>query len=763
MSGPRDRALTAFVLALVLGSPAMSVAQDNRTFATVMLNGNVRGEAVIVLKSPDVLIKTKQLSGFGMHDFAGRRTIIGEDEYVSLRSLEPAITFSFDPTNTLLQITAQPSLLNSQTIDLAPGAPEIRYLNDRNAFANYSIAFGTHSKPGGFFETGVNTRNVLADTTFALQNGRFLRGLSYVENDDRPRLRKVVLGDDLFNAGELQGTLVLAGITTERQFDFDPYLIRFPLPDLRAAVATPSTADVYVNGVLVRRIPIDPGQFDLRNIPVTNGLNDTRISVRDAFGRTLDYSQLFYANGGLLRKGLSDYGYGVGLVRGGLLGAHDAYGNAVLAARYAVGLSDTLTLGTNFEAGGNGVNAGLNINRSLRVGYIHAAVAGSDSARSIGGAYAASYSLMGRRRSFGIAFSAMSANYATATLSRQADRTTFDASLFAGLPLGRRNGVSLSFGRSIDRDLGTQTRFGAQSSLQITPQLSLNLAGSRVISGRSRSTNLSASLLIPLGTHAAVSSSFETPSNGVAYSELAIQRYNDYGPGLGYKLGISNGATKAMDGDVRYQTSVGNAELTFGAPFAQAQPRLTLSGGIVAMGGSVHFSPPLSEGFALVESPGSPRIGVSLNNQFVGRTDRKGRLLVPQLLPNYGNRLEIAGNDAPLNLSLPASNELLAPRRRSGMVVHFAAAIIRAFVGSIVIQNRAGEVTPQYGEIVLMHDTTKFRSDLDADGRFYFENVPAATYRASVAYRNGVCRLDLSIPASRGMQTDLGVILCLKP
>ena len=425
-------------------------------------------------------------------------------------------------------------------------------------------------------------------------------------------------------------------------------------------------------------------------------------------------------------------------------------------------MSDSLTLGANVEAGGNGINAGFSVNRGLRVGYLHAAVAGSDSARSVGGAYAATYSIVDRQRSFGIALSGMSARYATATLSRQADRTIFDAELFAGLPLGNRNGVSLSFGRSIDRDLGPQMHFQAQSSMQVTPQVSLSLTASRVMSPRSHSTDLFASLLMPIGSHAAVTSSFEAPSNGVAHSELLLQRYNDYGPGLGYALRLSNGATQAVDADVRYQTSVGNAEFTLGAPFGQARPQVTLSGGVVAMGGSVHFSPPLSEGFALVDMPKISHVGILLNNQFVGRTDGRGQLLVPQLLPNYGNRLDVSTIGVPLNLSLPASNELIAPRRRSGMVVHFAATMLRALVGSIVVRDGAGEITPQYGEVVLTHGDTQFRSDLDADGRFYFENVPEATYRASVAYGNGVCNLDLSVPKSRGMQTNLGVIACIK-
>ena len=43
----------------------------------------------------------------------------------------------------------------------------------------------------------------------------------------------------------------------------------------------PSTLDVYVNGALVRSEAIDPGTFELKNLPVTDSSDDHRPASAD--------------------------------------------------------------------------------------------------------------------------------------------------------------------------------------------------------------------------------------------------------------------------------------------------------------------------------------------------------------------------------------------------------------------------------------------------------------------------------------------------
>src|SRR5206468_2039472 len=75
------------------------------------------------------------------------------------------------------------------------------------------------------------------------------------------------------------------------------------------AVSTPSTVDVYVNGQLLRRVPLPPGQFELKDLPVPAGTNNTRLVLRDAFGREREIGSQYYFASGLLKEGLHEFSY----------------------------------------------------------------------------------------------------------------------------------------------------------------------------------------------------------------------------------------------------------------------------------------------------------------------------------------------------------------------------------------------------------------------------------------------------------------------
>ena len=68
----------------------------------------------------------------------------------------------------------------------------------------------------------------------------------------------------------------------------------------------------------------------------------------------------------------------------------------------------------------------------------------------------------------------------------------------------------------------------------------------------------------------------------------------------------------------------------------------------MAIGGGLHATRPVQESFALVRVPGMKGVRAYLSHQEVGRTNRNGDVLVPNLLPYYGNRLDIADEDVPL-------------------------------------------------------------------------------------------------------------------
>src|SRR5207245_741225 len=130
----------------------------------------------------------------------------------------------------------------------------------------------------------------------------------------------------------------------------DPYFVRQPLPKLSGAILTPSTLDVYMNGVLLRQQQIAPGPFEVRNLPVGSGVGQVSYVVRDAFGRTQEFASPYYSAAGVLADGIADYGYSLGFRRLRFGEQSADYGPPEMLARHRVGFGDWLTAGYRFGA-----------------------------------------------------------------------------------------------------------------------------------------------------------------------------------------------------------------------------------------------------------------------------------------------------------------------------------------------------------------------------------------------------------------------------
>ena len=72
--------------------------------------------------------------------------------------------------------------------------------------------------------------------------------------------------------------------------------------------------DIYVNGFRTQTLRLNPGRYDLENLPLNDGENEVRLEINYASGETeiITYSQFYNAK--LLLAGLSDFGISAGLV-----------------------------------------------------------------------------------------------------------------------------------------------------------------------------------------------------------------------------------------------------------------------------------------------------------------------------------------------------------------------------------------------------------------------------------------------------------------
>jgi outer membrane usher protein len=231
--------------------------------------------------------------------------------------------------------------------------------------------------------------------------------------------------------------------------------------------------------------------------------------------------------------------------------------------------------------------------------------------------------------------------------------------------------------------------------------------------------------------------------------------------GMGYVASVSPSGNAGLNGTFYYRSRYGDYSLDYGAqlgpPFSDA---VRVNGGVAFIDGGIYAAPPVTGSYALVEVPNTPDVRVYFQNQDVGKTDRRGRLLVTDLLANYGNELRIDDSAAPLDTSINALQQLIAPPERGGAVVRFAATRVHAIHGKVRVSRNGSIVIPSYGQLTIKNDAGDDISIVGASGEFYFENVAPGTYAATVLFAHGTCEFPLNVPAVNGVLDDMGTLTC---
>ncbi len=767
--------LLAFAMAAVLffaSRPA--AAQPKEILLPFTFNEVPKGDVGVLLQGDDVFMSVNDLQRAGVTGLmwrrllafarlvSGARKVVNDKEFLSLKALAPFLTFKFDEATLSLSVTASPQLLaeTQLNVQLAP-PPDIVYSRDTSTFLNYSVTSQSGHHPTFFGETGTSIGgNLLLNTLSRAQQGNFVRLLSSYEIDERSRLRRWTFGDASVSSDLLGGSALLGGVTVSRNFNLDPYFVRFPPLDLRGTALTPSRVEVYVNGALVAQQEVPPGPFELNNIPVASGAGNARIVVRDVFGREQVLNQPFYYSTGVLERGLSEFTYSAGVIRHDFGSRSFDYGQPAFLGFHRYGFTDTLTAGGRLEGSRNLISGGPTASWRSRLGEFALAVAASDDRGRFGDAGSLGYSYLGRYFSFGGFTRAQSRQYANLSLSREGDRPLLDSNVFITFLLARAN-VSLLWNEADMRDQVSTSRVTLLSNVPLTRRASAFLSVGSANDGSGRKAEVFAGLSIFLGGSSAASITVDH-RDGHTQTVAEIDKTLPVGTGFGYRL---TGATTADgnhtgSGFLQYQTGFGRYEMQFDPFHSSVRPTITAAGGLVYEGGSLLATRPVQDSFALVRVPGVRDVRIYASNNLVGRTDGNGDLLVPNLLPYYGNRLSIEDRDIPLTYEVQQVEKTVAPPNRGGALVVFPVRQIRTVTGSVTVRGAKGEFVPAFGELTLTMNGTSVQSPIGRSGEFYFENISSGSYEALIETHQGSCRFRMEIPAGAESVVKLGRQTC---
>ena len=742
--------------------------QVEEVLLQVDVNQQNLNDSVLALRTPDghFLVSAEDLDHWRLRKPEVAPTEHDGAAYYPLDAL-PGMRYRFDPAQQTLKITASPESFSGTTAVVRNGRTEASaVLPGVGGFLNYDVS-RTHTDQlgtnwAGLFEAGMFTpHGVLTSTMVApdLQQSSSWVRLDTTYTLDFPERRATLrLGDTVTDPGAWGRAVRFGGVQYGTNFSTQPQFNRYPVASSVGLAALPSTVDVFVNNALVSRQSVPPGPFSIDNIPTVTGSGEIRMVVRDLLGREHVITQPFYGTSLLLRKGVSDYSFGLGSVRENYGIESNDYGAAIGAATYRYGLTDVLTGEARGEYSASTGVVGLSgtyLFGDLGTFSGRAAFSSGDAGR--GGLFGLGFQRSTQTLSLGANAETTSADFRQAGMLPGELPVRAQLMANAGYRLGGLGSISVAQVSQYYRDRPDLRVSTLSYTLPIERSAQLSLNAVRT-SGATDSTSLFATLAIPLGDSVSASVSGEhthDSSTGLTDNSLTaeIQKSLPLGPGYGYRLQARN---SDLYGSLSGQTNTGTYTLEASRyKGSGTQTRLSAAGGIGLVGGHAFLSRRIDDSFALVQVADYPNVRVLADNQVVARTDSKGYAVLPRLRPYQRNPIGIDQADLPLDAKVEALKLYAVPYYRSGVLVDFPVQRVRAGTFRVVLED--GKPLPSGALARFEGRGGEFPVALG--GEAYLEGFESNN-KVVITWKGQKCTLEVPYPETTEPLPDLGRFVC---
>jgi outer membrane usher protein len=750
------RATAWVLLAIVMVAAEARSQSEQRAMLPVKINETSHGDVLSLIEGEDVFVPKTFLEQIALPlERAATKTMAGE-EYVSLKSLAPNLSFAIDPADLVLSITVDPKFLGRQVVALQRRSGAEDRGGDPSLFFNYAVTGQTKHTPTLFTEVGASRGNRLFYSGLSrTPESGFVRGLTYLNWDSTSKLRRWTAGDAFVGTDVLGGSVDISGVTVFRQYSLQPYLVRSPSLDVTGSAVTPSTVEVYVNGQLTNRLAVPAGVFTLHDLPVTGGLGNTRLVIRDAFGRETVQADSFYYSTTVLRKGFSDYTFSAGAIRRDLSRSFDFDGGGALA-QYRRGITDFVTIGGRAEADRHIVSGGPRVTFTTRFGDFDLSGAASRDEHQSGTAASYGYRFNAPRFSFGLAAIERSDRYSTLSMAANSDRPIHDWNAFLSGSM-RWFSLGLLANRNESRSGILFQRLALQANAPLGRFGNFFVSAGKVEQNGKRQPEILVGITLSLG-HATTADVLGRRSEGRNGLRTELRKPLTMANGFGYALSTDS-LTDERFAALQYQTSYGRYEIDTD-PRNSDQTTYSIAGGLVGIGHRVLLSRPVQDSFALAQV-GVPGVRVFASNQEVGRTTSSGDLLIPNLLPHYLNLLRINDKDVPIEYEVAGTEVTVVPPSRGGVVAVFPVRKMRSYAGSMRLMIVGQPFVPSLGEVQVRAGDKPLTLSLGRSGEFYVEDLSPGIYPARLLIGRIQCDFRLVLPSTDAALTQLGAIACV--
>lgn len=761
--------MRSFFLALALPWPAMAAASSlppvevnaasasSTLFVSLTVSGRETEEIVALRIDGDkLLVDAAQLRKAGvLIDGEGAIDVAHSD----------GLQAAYDAAAQNLTLIATPDRLPTQHVK-ANANKHWKAVADKGAMLNYTLY--AQRSAGRVQATLWNEQRLFGFGGSFSNNGtlwlsrpanggsRYLRYDTRYTQIDEDRALTFTAGDLITRSLSWSDSVRLGGIQISRDFRIRPDLVTMPLPSFAGSAAVPSAVDLFVDGYRRQGTDVQPGRFVLDDVPVVNGAGEATIVTTDASGRQVRTSVPFYVSSDLLKPGMSDFALEAGFLRQNYGLRNFDYGAPAASGSLRRGITRNFTIEAHGEATRRLQLAGLGANWAPgRFGTISLSATESRHEGKEGRQWSVAYSY--QARSFGIAFQhdARSEGYR--------DLGTFDLKQFiatrrsdrviGSLSLQGKGSLSVAYFSGASWS-GDRNRIVSGSySRTLGRRASLFVSMNRDLATHSTSAQLR--LMVPLGRNMVGAGLSQTSGRGT------VTQF-DYDRSTGMEDGVAVDANVAVD---RSGHVIGQGTATWrdrdvaieaGGSVANGKTAIWggLMGAVVWMDHELFTADQLSDAFAVVRT-GRPGIPVTYENQPVGKTNKKGDLLVRDVVSFVPVRFAIDT----LNLSAEdlatATEHTASVRSRSGAIIDLKVRKVRNAI--IYLAGADGKPLATGGRVLRAgHPAT----EIGWDGVTYLEDV-SDTMTLQVTRRDGgKCTVEVTMPPGAHALPQIGPVPC---
>jgi outer membrane usher protein len=749
---------------------------NERLFLDVQINGRSVGKiGEFTLHYGKLMARPQELRDLGFRVPAS--LIPGPDGLIAMAAL-PGLTWTIDPRNQVLRVTAAdsalaPTILVPYAIERMTGPRVIESgkgitLNDdiSGTFTN-----GQAASAGGLLSAQAFTAKGVLSSGWLAYVGGPSRGSGQVaairlDSDysyaDVNSLRRYTLGDFITSSLSWTRPVHLEGAQIRSDFTTRPDLVTFPLPGISGSAAVPSTVNVLVDGNLVTSNQIDGGPFEIPQLPVVSGAGTITMTVTNALGQQVSVSQPFYASSALLKPGLQTYAAETGLVRREWGAVSDDYGKIAGTAVYRRGLTRKFTFEGSLEGTPGTMMGGAGgVLQVGSIGVLNFAAAASAGSGGSGTQFSVGAQRIGKYFSLGGSAIVSSANCEDIAARNGTPIPRKQMSVNSGVA-SRRFGTLGAAYAALDVDNSPNPIVAQSTTAQHSKVFSANYTRQihrvsiyatefRNLTG-SESSGIQVGMTIPLGRRSSASAGGSSDGIGQVQVQQSATKIGEWG----YEGFVSAGNSTHEFGQVQYKSPVGLFTAGVDQSGGVTSVRLESQGALSFVDKHLFLSNYIYDSFAIVDTSPVPHVHVYQENREIGRTNSSGRLLVPDMRSFDLNLIAIEPTDIPADATIDNDKREVRPQALSGVVLKFPIHFNHAALLQLVDQ--AGVALP-LGSAATLRATGAI-VPIGYDGDAYVEDLSSHNELIVVRPNGHKCTVVFNYEPLAGDIPSIGPLTC---